>query len=420
MVLPVKAPKAGDVAGEAGDGVGQEPRALSGVRVLDLSSLYAAPLVSTNLGDFGAEVIKVEHPRGDDSRRWGLSKDGVPLWWKSLSRNKRLLTLDLNLPEARSIVRQLVTDADVVIENFRPGRMESWGLGYEELAILNPRVIMVRITGFGQTGPRHSQPGFGTLAEAYSGFAYVTGEADGSPTLPPFGLADGVAGLTATFATMIALYWRDANGGGVGQMIDVSLYEPLFSIIGPQIAEFAALGVVQQRAGNRSPRTAPRNAYETCDGHWVVLSAGTQVIADRIFRAIGHSELAEDPRFASAAGRRQHADELDEIVARSLAALSLEEVLARFSAADAPIAPVLGADQIYEDEHYRIRQSFVELADDDLGSVAMANVTARLSKTPGHIRRPGASEIGADTVQILAELERNATGWAERLGKKRP
>jgi crotonobetainyl-CoA:carnitine CoA-transferase CaiB-like acyl-CoA transferase len=388
------------------------PAALEGLRVLDLSSLYAAPLISMNLGDFGAEVIKVEHPRGDDARRWGLSKDGVPLWWRGLSRNKQLLTLDLSDETDRDVVRRLAADADVLIENFRPGRMESWGLGYTDLAALNPRLVMVRVSGFGQDGPRSSQPGFGTLAEAYSGFAFVTGQPEGPPTLPPFGLADGVAGLTATFATMIALYWRDAGGGGVGQEVDVSLYEPLFSVLGPQIAEYAALGVLQRRNGNRSPRTAPRNAYRTSDGHWTALSAGTQSIANRIFAAIGRPELGSDPRFADAAGRRQHADLLEGIIADWMAVHPLAEVLTRFAEVEAPIAPVLGADQIYGDEHYRSRQSFVEFADPEIGSVAMANVVPRLSRTPGTIRSLGATAKGAHSEAVLGRLRDGGSGWS--------
>ncbi len=394
------------------------PGALEGLRVLDLSSLYAAPLVSMNLGDFGAEVIKVEHPRGDDARRWGLSKDGVPLWWRGLARNKQLLTLDLNAEKDRSVVRRLAVGADVLIENFRPGKMESWGLGYRDLAGLNARLVMVRVTGFGQDGPRSSQPGFGTLAEAYSGFAFVTGQPDGPPTLPPFGLADGVAGLTATFATMMALYWRDANGGGLGQEIDVSLYEPLFSILGPQIAEYAALGVLQRRNGNRSPRTAPRNAYRTSDGHWMVLSAGTQSIANRIFLAIGHPEFSSDPRFADAASRREHADLLEGIIADWMAEHPLADVLARFAKAQAPIAPVLGADQIYRDEHYRARQSFVEVADAEIGSVAMTNVVPRLSRTPGTIRSVGATPTGAHSGTVLGRLRDGGSGWSGRAGTR--
>lgn len=281
---------------------------LQGIRVLDLSSLYAGPLIATTLGDFGADVIKAEHPRGDDARRWGLSKNDVPLWWKVISRNKRLVRIDLHHEEDRRAILELCREADVVVENFRPGRMEAWGLGFAELSAVNPRLVMVRVTGFGQTGPRKDEPGFGTLAEAFSGFAYLTGQKDGPPTLPAFGLADGVAAMTGTYATMMALYWRDAQGGGRGQVVDLSLFEPLFNILGPQIIEYQQLSVVQTRHGNRSPRTAPRNTYRTADGHWLSVSAGTQQIANRLLWDEGADvprmmSIGLHPRFSGQAGR---------------------------------------------------------------------------------------------------------------------
>jgi crotonobetainyl-CoA:carnitine CoA-transferase CaiB-like acyl-CoA transferase len=376
---------------------------LRGIRVLDLSSLYAAPLIATNLGDFGADVVKVEHPRGDDARRWGLSKDGVPIWWKVISRNKQVIALDLNEESDRDVARRLAATADVVIENFRPGRMESWELGPEDLRRQNPGLVYVRVTGFGQTGPLSSQPGFGTLAEAFSGFAHITGTSDGPPTLPPFGLADGVAGLVGTYATMIALYWRDARGGE-GQVIDLSLYEPLFSILGPQVSEYQQLGVIQERQGNRSPRTAPRNAYRTSDDQWVAISGGTQQVVNRIFAAIGQPDLRDEPRFADAAGRREHADEVDALLADWIAAHPLEEVLARFDAAQAPIAPVYDAAHILDDPQYRARSSIVEVSDPELGQVTMPGIVPRLSKTPGSIRHTGPTAIGADTDVVLAAL----------------
>jgi crotonobetainyl-CoA:carnitine CoA-transferase CaiB-like acyl-CoA transferase/citrate lyase beta subunit len=388
-------------AGESPNGGGVLP--LRGIRVLDLSSLYAAPLIATNLGDFGADVVKVEHPRGDDARRWGLSKDGVPIWWKVISRNKQVIALDLNEQGDRDVARRLAATADVVIENFRPGRMESWELGPEDLRRQNPGLVYVRVTGFGQTGPLSSQPGFGTLAEAFSGFAHITGTSDGPPTLPPFGLADGVAGLVGTYATMIALYWRDARGGE-GQVIDLSLYEPLFSILGPQVSEYQQLGVIQERQGNRSPRTAPRNAYRTSDDQWVAISGGTQQVVNRIFAAIGQPDLRDEPRFADAAGRREHADEVDALLADWIAAHPLEEVLARFDAAQAPIAPVYDAAHILDDPQYRARSSIVEVSDPELGQVTMPGIVPRLSKTPGSIRHTGPTAIGADTDVVLAAL----------------
>jgi crotonobetainyl-CoA:carnitine CoA-transferase CaiB-like acyl-CoA transferase len=396
---------------------GASPLPLAGVHVLDLSSLYAGPLIATTLGDFGADVIKVEHPRGDDARRWGASKDGISLWWKVISRNKRLVCLDLNLEEDRRQVVELARWADVLIENFRPGRMERWGLGPERLRAENPRLIMVRVSGFGQFGPYSERPGFGTLAEAFSGFAFITGQPDGPPTLPPFGLADGVAALAGTYATMIALYWRDARGGNLGQVIDLSLYEPLFAILGPQITEYTQVGSVQRRQGNRSPRTNPRNAYATADGHWVAISAGTQQIANRIFEAIGRPELGIDPRFCSAAARRQHADEVDRLVAHWIGTHTLEEVLDRFERAQAPIAPVYDIAQIFADAHYRARATFTDVPDPDLGSVIMQNVVPRLSRTPGRIRSTGATAIGAHTDDVAAMIRglasRRPVGEAE-------
>lgn len=379
---------------------------LAGIKVLDLSSLYAGPLIATNLGDFGAEVVKVEHPRGDDARRWGLSKDGVPLWWKVISRNKKLISLDLHLFEDRQIVRELCGWADVLIENFRPGRLEGWDLGPDQLEQINPRLITVRVTGFGQTGPMRDQPGFGTLAEAFSGFAFITGEPDGPPTLPPFGLADGVAAQTGTFAVMMALYWRDAQpeSGGQGQVIDLSLYEPLFSILGPQAIEYAQTGTIQTRQGNRSRRTSPRNTYRTKDGRWVALSGGTQQVVNRMLTGIGRAELADDPRFSSARARAQNADELDTLVAAWILEHDLDEVLTRFRELEAPIAPVFDIEQILQDPQYRVRESVVDVPDDDLGFATMSSIAPRLSRTPGTIRHPGRTAIGADTNEILERI----------------
>lgn len=386
------------------------PPALAGVRVLDLSSLYAGPWIATSLGDHGADVLKVEHPRGDDARRWGLSRGEIPLWWKVISRNKRLVALDLHEPADRDLVRELAARADILIENFRPGRMESWGLGYERLSADNPGLIMVRVTGFGQTGPRSHEPGFGTLAEAFSGFAHMTGAPDGPPTLPPFGLADGIASAVGTSSALMALYWRDVCGG-TGQVIDLSLYEPLFSLLGPQVVEYTQTGRIQQREGNRSPRTAPRNAYPTRDGRYVVLSAGTQQIADRVFAAIGRPELAEDPRFCSAAARRENAEEIDTTVAGWIAAHELAEVLAVFAAHQAPIAPVYDTAQIVADAHYLARSSIVSVPDPDLGEVVMQNTLPRFSRTPGRIRHTGHTAVDADRAAVdewLAEPPRRS------------
>lgn len=380
------------------------PAALADVKVLDLSSLFAGPFVSTILGDFGADVIKVEHPRGDDARRWGQAKDGVPLWWKVLSRNKRLIALDLNDEADRAVARRLIDWADVVVENFRPGRLEKWGLGYEQLRKTNPGLILVRVTGFGQTGPRSSEPGFGTLAEAYSGFAAITGAPDGPPTLPAFGLADGIAGTTGAAAVLTALHWRNGAGNGQGQVVDLSLYEPLFGILGPQVIEYDQLGILQKRQGNRSPRTAPRNAFETSDGRWVALSAGTQQIANRVFTAIGRPELATDERFSSAAARRENSDAINDIVAAWIGDRPLVEVLDAFSAVEAPLAPVLEADQIVTDPHYVQRESIMRMTDPDLGEITMQAPVPRLSATPGRVQWTGHTDVNADAEEIYTEV----------------
>jgi crotonobetainyl-CoA:carnitine CoA-transferase CaiB-like acyl-CoA transferase len=384
--------------------------ALGGLRVVDLASLYAGPLIATFLGDFGADVVKVEHPRGDDARRWGKTRDSVPLWWKVISRNKKLIALDLHMEADREIARKLCVSADVVIENFRPGRMESWGLGFEDLARENPGLIMARVTGFGQTGPYSRQPGFGTLAEAFSGFAALTGQPDGPPTLPAFGLADGVAALTGLAGVLTALHWRDGVGGGRGQVVDVSLYEPLFNILGPQIIEYDQLGIIQRRQGNRSPRTAPRNAYRTQDNRWVALSCGTQQIANRVFAAVGHPELARDERFATHAARMEHADEADAIVADWIVRHPLSVVLERFREADAPIGPVYETDQIMTDPQYLARETVVAVQDEDLGTIWMQNVVPILSATPGRIKHPGATRLDADRDVVLRAVERVSAG----------
>lgn len=272
--------------------------ALDGIKVLDTATLFAGPLAATMLADFGADAIKIEHPKGDPARSYGPKKDGVGLWWKTLSRNKKAITLNLSTTGGQSVMRRLVAETDVWVENFRPGTLERWGLDYETLADINPRLILVRVTGFGQFGPYASRPGFGTLAEAMSGFANLNGQVGGPPTLPPFSLGDGVAGISAAFATMLALRSREASGRG--QVVDISLIEPLMSILGPHMIAFDQLGVKQARTGNRSAKNAPRNTYLTKDGKWVVVSTSSDSIAQRLMRLVGHPEVVDEPWFGSA------------------------------------------------------------------------------------------------------------------------
>jgi formyl-CoA transferase len=369
--------------------------------VLDAATLFAGPLGASILADFGADVIKIEHPAGDSLRTLGWEREGVGLWWTVLSRNKRSLTLDLSHPSGQAVLRRLAATADIFIEGFRPGTLERWGIGPEVLLEVNPRLIIVRISGFGQTGPYSSLPGFGTLAEAISGFASLNGEVDGPPRLPPFALADGIAGITSALAALMALRWRDLQSDGRGgQVLDVPIYEPLFWILGPYATVFDQLGMVPERTGNRAPFTAPRNLYQTKDGRWVAVSASARSIAERVMRIVGREDIIAQPWFAGHRGRVEHADELDEIVAEWISGRSFEEVMAVFEAGEAAIAPVYGIADIVRDPHYREAKTLIRVDHPKLGSVLMQNVIARLSETPGAIRTP-APELGEHNEEIL-------------------
>ena len=288
----------------------RRPLPLAGVKVVDAATIFAGPVAATLLGDYGADVIRAEHPDGDSLRGLGWHRDGVSLWWAHANRNKRGVTIKLSHSRGRDLMLALLADADVLIENFRPGTLDRWGLDWETLHESNPRLVVARVTGFGQTGPYRNRPGFGTLAESMSGFAHINGHPDGPPTLPPFALADGIAALSAAFSIQTALYWRD-TGGGIGQEIDLSIYEPLFWILGPQSTVYDQLGLVQQRTGNRAPFTAPRNVFITRDGTWLGLSASAQSIAERTMRLVGRVDLVAEPWFADHTGRLEHQDELD-------------------------------------------------------------------------------------------------------------
>jgi formyl-CoA transferase len=353
------------------------------------------------LGDFGADVIKVEHPRGDPVRLHGYSRDGVNLWWKVISRNKRGIALYLGDPEGQEIFRELAATADVLIENFRPGTLERWGLGYELLAERNPGLVLARVTGFGQFGPYASRPGFGTLAEAMSGFAHITGEADGPPTLPPFGLADGIAGLAGAFAVLSALRARDETGRG--QVVDLAIIEPILTVLGPQPTVYDQLGVVQTRQGNRSVNNAPRNTYLTQDGKWVAISTSAQSVAERVLRLVGRPDLIDQPWFASGATRAQHADELDEAVGDWIRERTRAEVVQAFEAAEAAVAPIYDVADVLDDPQYSALESIVTVPDAELGPLRMQNVLFRLSETPGAIHRAG-PRLGEHTREVLAEL----------------
>jgi crotonobetainyl-CoA:carnitine CoA-transferase CaiB-like acyl-CoA transferase len=388
---------------------GQGP--LHGLRVIDAGVLFAGPVIGTLLADFGADVIKVEHPRGDPLRTLGWQKNGVSLWWAFVNRNKRFVSLKLSTPEGSELLKELVAGADVLIESFRPGTFERWGLGPDVLHAINPRLVMVRTSGYGQTGPYSPRPGFGTVAESISGFAHINGHPDGPPTLPPFALGDGVASLFGTFATMFALYNRDHHSGA-GQVIDLAIYEPLFWLLGPQALVYDQLGIVQGRTGSSTEWTAPRNAYQASDGRWLGLSASSQSIAERVMRLIGHPELSEEPWFADHTGRVEHQQELDALIGEWIGRHTSAEVMAAFEGAEAVIGPIYSIADIFEDVQYRARETITTVMDPILGPARVQNAIPRLVDTPGRVRHLGGS-LGQDNESVYCdELGRTAEDLA--------
>ena len=399
------------MTGPQDTGSGHRPPPLAGLRVVELATLFAGPLAATWLGDFGADVVKVEHPRRPDpSRGHGPSKDGIGLWWKTIGRNKRTTTIDLSTPDGRDLMLRLADDADVVIENFRPGTLERWGLGPERLAERNPGLILARVTAFGQFGPYRARPGFGTLAEAMSGFAALTGEPDGPPMLPPFALADGVASLAIAYAVMLALASRSMTGRG--QVVDLAIIEPLLALLGPQITAYDQLGQMQPRTGNRTASNAPRNLYRTGDGSWVAVSASAQSIAERVMHLVGRSDLIDEPWFGSGTGRAEHMDEVDPPVAAWIAAHTLAETLEAFERAEAAVGPVYDVRGILADPQYQALNTAVTVDDPDLGPLRMQNLMFRLTGSPGAIRWTGRAH-GADTAAVLGAIGVDAAHIAQ-------
>lgn len=375
---------------------------LSGVTVVDAATLFAGPFAAAMLADFGAEVIKVEHPDGDPLRRYGPAHGDVPVAWKVINRNKKGVALDLRRSEGRDAFLRLAERADVLIENFRPGTLERWGAGPDVLTARNPRLVLVRVTAFGQDGPYAGRPGFGTLAEAMSGVAALSGYADGPPLLPAFPLGDAVAGLHATVAALLGLRSRDRRGRG--QIADVAITEAMMGLLGFHIAACAATGAAPRRQGSQSSGSAPRNVYRCADGDWVAVSASARSVAERIMRLVGRVDLVCEPWFATGRGRAAHREVVDEAVAGWIAVRSRAEVIAAFEEAQAAIAPVYGLPDLLEDPHFAARGAFVEVADAELGTVRMPAVPIRLSATPGRIRTTGPA-LGEHAAQVLAAVE---------------
>jgi crotonobetainyl-CoA:carnitine CoA-transferase CaiB-like acyl-CoA transferase len=376
---------------------------LHGIRVVEAATLAAGPMVGTALGEFGAEVIKVEPPgSGDPMRTWGDRRDGIGLVWKSVSRNKRCVTLDLRQPEGQELLHRLLDVSDVLVVGNRPSALERWGIDYESVHEAHPHVVMLHITGYGRGGPASDRPGYGTLAEAMSGFAHLTGQPDGPPTLPPFMLADGVAAQSATYAVTMALYHRDVHGGG-GQLIDVNLIEPLARLIESAPLAYDQLGVVPQRVGNFLPASAPRNAYRTADDKWLAISSASPSIVVRVYRVIDRPELAEDPDYVDPVRRQARALEVDELVAKWVGSRTLDEAMAALRDAEVAAAPVYDAEQLLGDEHLRARGTFVTVDDPDFGPMTVQGPVAVMTETPGRIDHLGRA-LGADNDAVYGDL----------------
>lgn len=380
----------------------------SGVKVIDISNFLAAPMSAMFLADFGADVVKVERPgHGDEVRYWGRNKNGVGLYYKILGRGKRSVTADMRTPFGVEVVKRLVKDADILVENYRVGTLEKWGIGPEVLHAINPGLIILRITGFGQTGPYRERPGFGTLAEAFAGFVHINGEAERPPLLPGFGLADSTTGLMAAFLASAALH--EKRRSGKGQVVDLAIYETLFTLLGPQAIDYDQLGEVQQRAGSRLPFTAPRNTYCSKDGKWVSIAGSAQSTFERICQALEIPHVIKMAPFIDNRKRLENAKALDEVLQDAIGKLPLDELTRRFLAVDAPIAPVNDIAQIYADPQFQARENIVAVDDEELGGpVKMQNVVGKFSATPGKIKRAG-PKLGEHNREVLI----NELGFTE-------
>ncbi len=384
---------------------------LEGVRVLDLSRLFAGNVLTQMLADFGAEVVKVEPPAGDTLRGWKTK--GVSTHWKVYARNKKSLCLDLRNERARALLLDLVPSASILIESFRPGVLERMGLSPDVLLARNPRLVVVRISGWGQDGPYHQRPGFGTVIEGMSGFAAINGFEDREPVLPPMYLADGVAGVYGASAAMMAL--REAErDGGAGQVIDLPLYDPLFALLGPQAANYRLTGQPRRATGSRSSNSAPRNAYRCRDGKYVSLSGSTQSMAERVFKAIGRPELIEDPRFRTNADRLKNVEALDALIGDFIGGMDQAELVALMEAAEVTVGPIYDIAQIMTDPHVVEREIIADYPDQEIGHLPMHHVVPRLARTPGSIRTP-APGLGQHNRDLLAEVGVDEAAYADLL-----
>lgn len=375
---------------------------LEGVKVLELGSLIAGPFAGRLFADFGAEVLKIEPPKkGDPIRKWRLLHNGNSLWWYVQSRNKKSITLDLKNAEAQAVVKELVKEVDIIIENFRPGMLEKWGLGYEDLKIINPRIIMVRVSGYGQDGPYKDRPGFGSIGEAMGGIRYLTGYPDLPPTRVGISLGDSVAALYAVIGALMALRHRDQISGE-GQVVDVALYEAIFSLMESTVPEYDQFGVIRERSGSTLPGITPSNIYLCKDGKYVVIGANGDGIFKRLMIAINRPDILENPLFETNDGRSQKAEYLDSVIEEWTKSLNLESALKVLEENSIPAGPIYNVEDMVNDPHFQARNMIVELDVENLGKLKVPGIIPKLSKTPGKIRWAG-PKLGEHTEEVLKE-----------------
>lgn len=391
-------------------------RPLDGIRVLELGSLIAGPFATRLLSDFGAEVIKVESADGDPIRTWGRSSpSGSSWWWHVQSRNKKLMVVDLRRPEGQKVIQDLVSKVDVVVENFRPGRLEKWNLDFETLSAINPELIYVSVSGFGQSGPYRERPGFGNIAESMGGLRYVTGFADRPPVRVGVSLGDEIAALYGVIGTLLSLVNRERRPGRPGEHVDVALTEAVFSLTEGSVTEFLHTGVIQERSGNQLHRTAPSNIYPTQDGRWLAIGANSPTTFPRLMRAMGQADLITDSRFVDNAARVINAEELDALISQWTGGFELRDVLEILTAAEVPAGPVMNVADIAADEQFKSRDMILHVPSEELGSLAMPGVVPKLSQYPGYVTHDG-RRLGHDTDYVLREL----LGWSvEKISKAR-
>jgi crotonobetainyl-CoA:carnitine CoA-transferase CaiB-like acyl-CoA transferase len=378
-------------------------KALEGLKVLEMGQLIAGPFASRLLAEFGAEVIKVETPEtGDPIRSWRVVENGTSLWWYVQSRNKKSITIDLRQSEGQQLIRELVKEIDVLIENFRPGTMEKWGLGYEDLKAINPGLIMIRVSGYGQDGPYRDRPGFGSIGEAMGGLRYITGYPDRPPTRVGISIGDSLSALYSVIGALMAVYHRDVKGTREGQVIDVALYESVFSLMESTLPEYDRAGIIRERTGSTLPGITPSNTYACADGKYVVIGANGDAIFKRLMIAMGRPDVASDPRFENNAKRSEHADYLDGLIEDWTKSMPFAEVFERLDEAKVPAGSIYSVEDIVNDPHYQSREMIRDVEVEGLGSLKMPGIVPKMSETPGDIEWAG-PKLGQHTDEVLAE-----------------